>query len=844
MGRRTDRRPLRWFVYVSDAKLAGPLDQIGDRARRSILEKLRPSFGVNLMPVNVSVQPQPADKSVRNRSLAVQVALAEEHIQQQFPVGDLATGGHWISGRADMEWAILQDGQTVLFCGYAGPLLVALGGSADHLIGQTPSGNRTGSYSYAIRTAVLNGDDAENLGNDLAATARTICLTPQPVRFLARVLMRGSLAGDGPQREFVLATPLYVEDDHRAGEFADIPVLGTVRWFSADRGWGLIASDGDQDAVVVDASAVAADGGPVLAAGQRVEFRVTHGAAGIQATSVRSLQPRANETAPGPVAVTRSLPLSPSDPEWIDRYQVLRRLGEGSMGMVYLARGDDGSLVAVKVIRLEYARDPVFLRRFQAEADSASRVCAPNVASVIAAVIDAEQPYLVTEFIDGLTLEEHVEQHGPLPTRSAIELSRTVAAALAVIHQAGIVHRDLTPSNVILSGSGPKVIDFGIAHTVDSDIRHTRVGRPVGTPAYMSPEQINEGELTPASDIFSWAGLTVFAATGHQPFARRDSPVTAVWRAISDGDPNLGGVPGQLRDTVTAALGKDPAQRPTAEQLLKELDVISLQPSPSPPESRFWLKKLRIGRNIQIAGIATAVAILAIGALVWTIVPGRSGNIYSGINYSGGNYKFDQPEAIAADSTHVWVANNSDNSVTELNASNGTWIQTLSGSKYQFNDPTGIADDGTHVWIGNANGYSVTELNASNGAWIQTLSGSKYQFNYPKAIAAEGSHVWVANGDGNSVTELNASNGAWIQTLSGSSKYQFNDPTGIADDGTHVWVGDKYSVTELNASNGAWIQTLSGRKYEFNSPWSIAVEGTHIWVANIDGNSVTELTTG
>src|ERR1700722_15840832 len=122
MGRRADRSAMRWFVYVSDAKLADLLHQIDHRGKRNILEKLRPGFGVSLTAVSLSVQPQPADRSVRNRSQAVQVAAAEEQIRQEFTVGDLATGDHWIAGYADMKWAPLRDGTTVLFCGYAGPL--------------------------------------------------------------------------------------------------------------------------------------------------------------------------------------------------------------------------------------------------------------------------------------------------------------------------------------------------------------------------------------------------------------------------------------------------------------------------------------------------------------------------------------------------------------------------------------------------------------------------------------------------------------------------------------------------------------------------------------------------
>lgn len=475
MRGQTGRHAWRSFVYVSDAKLKGFLAQIDDRARQNILDKLQPSFGFNITPFSLSVQPKSAHKSVRDRSQAVQVAMVEEIIQEQFHIGDLATGDHWIAGRVDMDLEPLADAETVLFCGYAGPLLVALSGSVGHLTEHESPGPRMGSYSYAVRAAILDGNAPGNLGERLASAAQGMNFAPRPVRFLAQVIKRGQLE-EGRQREFILATPLYVEDAHLTD---DVPVQGTVqgtvRWVSADQSWGLISPDAEKDAVVFDRSTTPEGN---LVSGQRVEFRVTHGTAGILASSVRTL-----DDPPGLVA--RGQPLDAGDPEWIGGYEVLRRLGEGSMGMVYLARGEDGRLAAIKVIRPEFGRSPEFLRRFQAEAGHAGRVSGPNLARVIAAVTDNEQqPYLVTEFVAGPTLEEQVERHGPLPARSAIDAAAGVAAALEVIHRAGIVHRDLTPANVILSSSGPVVIDFGIAHAPGSGTRLTQVGWPIGTPAY------------------------------------------------------------------------------------------------------------------------------------------------------------------------------------------------------------------------------------------------------------------------------------------------------------------------------------------------------------------------
>ena len=145
------------------------------------------------------------------------------------------------------------------------------------------------------------------------------------------------------------------------------------------------------------------------------------------------------------------------------------------------------------------------------------------------------------------------------------------AAALIAIHDADLVHRDLKPSNVMLSHFGPRVIDFGIARSLGATTRLTHTGVLVGTPAYMSPEQIQDEELTPASDVFSWAGVMVYAMTGHQPFGRPDAGLVTLMFQIVEGQPNLTDVDEELRDVITAALSKDPAARPTARQLLEYL---------------------------------------------------------------------------------------------------------------------------------------------------------------------------------------------------------------------------------------------------------------------------------
>ncbi len=281
-----------------------------------------------------------------------------------------------------------------------------------------------------------------------------------------------------------------------------------------------------------------------------------------------------------------------------------------------------------------------------------------------------------------------------------------------------------------------------------------------------------------------------------------------------------------------AALDADHGQAVKYLQNLEQARQKAGKQGPPQPERRKKVWKVW-------APIAAAVVAAGLIAALIICIPGPPKTVSV---YSGDSYGFSDPCRIAVDGAHVWVTNYGSDSVTELNASDGSWVQTLAAANYGFSAPGGIAVDGTHVWIGNSDGDSVTELNASDGSWVQTLSGGSYRFNDPHAIAAGGPDVWVANNNSNSVTELNASDGSWVRTLSGGS-YRFNQPSAIAVYSTHVWVTNSHgdSVTELNADDGSWVRTLSGDNYRFNHPEGIAVDGTHVWVTNSDGDSVTEL---
>ncbi len=265
----------------------------------------------------------------------------------------------------------------------------------------------------------------------------------------------------------------------------------------------------------------------------------------------------------------RAKPLRTGDPEELGDYRIRGRLGRGGMGTVYLATDTLDRQVAVKLIHPDLGDDADFRRRFAREVEAARRVARFSTAGVLDARFEGDPLYIVSEYVSGPTLSEAVHNDGPMYGGTLESLAMGVAAALTAIHGAGVIHRDLKPANVLLSSVGPKVIDFGIARAMDDDSAVTRSSQLMGTPAYLAPELITGGAVTPASDIFSWGCLVTYAGTGNAPFDAATVP--AVLHQISSGTPNLEGLDSRLHHLVHQALDKDPGNRPTAQQLLNNL---------------------------------------------------------------------------------------------------------------------------------------------------------------------------------------------------------------------------------------------------------------------------------
>ncbi|MER6143796.1 serine/threonine-protein kinase [Streptomyces sparsogenes] len=263
--------------------------------------------------------------------------------------------------------------------------------------------------------------------------------------------------------------------------------------------------------------------------------------------------------------------LGAEDPRWIGEYRLIRRLGAGGMGRVFLAHSPRGRTVAVKLVQTELAQQAEFRRRFKQEVRAAQRVGGEWTAPVLDADTEAATPWVATGYIAGPSLHSIVAESGPLPERSVRILGHGLTKALQSIHGANLIHRDLKPSNVLITIDGPRVIDFGIARALETvtDGILTRSGAVVGSPGFMSPEQVRGERVTPASDVFCLGSVLAFAAIGRQPFGTTDSGVHAVMYRIAQEEPDLQGLPEGLRELVTDCLNKDPAARPTLEQLLE-----------------------------------------------------------------------------------------------------------------------------------------------------------------------------------------------------------------------------------------------------------------------------------
>ena len=292
-------------------------------------------------------------------------------------------------------------------------------------------------------------------------------------------------------------------------------------------------------------------------------------------------------------------------PKRLGPYRLIRRLGEGGMGVVYLATDSAGHQLAIKALHPGMAREDNARRRMAREVDTMRRVHSRYVAEVVDADLDCDPPYIVTRYVPGLTLEEVVSAGGPVTGAALSRLGYGLAQALSAVHAAGVVHRDLKPGNVMISDGEPVVIDFGIAQ-LPENTRLTMTGMFMGTPGYLAPEVIEGRESSSSADVHSWGATMAYAATGKPPYGT--GPFETIFYRIMHGSPDLDMVPAPLRPVLLAALSRDPSRRPPADELGRRVAAIDpslLVPGPPPVVGR-----LNGDRTLADAGPAVALGAL------------------------------------------------------------------------------------------------------------------------------------------------------------------------------------------------------------------------------------------
>lgn len=535
-------------------------------------------------------------------------------------------------------------------------------------------------------------------------------------------------------------------------------------------------------------------------------------------------------------------------PEYAGTYRLEACLGSGGMGVVHLARSASGLQLAVKVVHRPYAADPEFRARFRQEVAAARRVSGAFTAPVVDADPEAVRPWMATLYVPGPTLAEQVKRNGPLAPAELRRLTAGLAEALRDIHRAGVIHRDLKPSNVLLSDAGPKVIDFGISRPYDSDLR-TETGKLIGSPPYMAPEQFQRPrEVGPAADVFALGAVLVHAATGRGPFDS-GSPYIVAYQVVHD-EADLSGVPEDLAELVGRCLAKDPAERPTPDEVMAELRPPSYEAAAFIPAQR------RVGPSAVGAGAgeregaedATHVRGAAVAARRWRVGRGRlvvaaalllvvagvgaGGFALWGGGGGGGSGAAEAPERKEGVAFSPWSTTlRASGSATPVCASAG-----VGAALYCAVDGTGTARidpaDGRVLWSDRNTALREASAPVVSGGVVLSAGPDGKLRAYdpvkgvpvretglsasPGSAYAAGSTLLVV-ADGGTVTALDGASGVerWERALAEHVRPDFglyDEASGLAYAFEHAADGASTLVTAVDAGSGraAWQRRLDG----------------------------------
>jgi len=274
-------------------------------------------------------------------------------------------------------------------------------------------------------------------------------------------------------------------------------------------------------------------------------------------------------------------PSSPQPGARVGPYVLEGVLGEGSMGIVFRASHDDGSVVALKVLRPELSGDEAYRRRFEREGRIASSLTHPHLVEVVDAGRAGGWTYLASRYVAGESLAERLEREGPLPVDAVVQIAGEVGTALDTLHASDLVHRDVKPSNVMLAESGAELTDFGVARaTADSVL--TAPGRVVGTVDYLAPEVIRGETAEPPADVYALGCMLYECLTGTPPFGSRpfaEAAVAHVSEEPPDPSPTRRDLPRQFWTALRHGLAKDPADRPPTATAYALMLRVSAKPS-------------------------------------------------------------------------------------------------------------------------------------------------------------------------------------------------------------------------------------------------------------------------
>jgi len=543
-----------------------------------------------------------------------------------------------------------------------------------------------------------------------------------------------------------------------------------------------------------------------------------------------------------------AFPLGPTDPRRLGPYALERRIGTGGMGVVYLGRDPAGRRAAVKVVHAHLADDPAFRDRFTREITTASAVRAPWTAVVLAADATARRPWLATEFVDGPDLDRALATSGPLPEPGLMLLAAAMSEALAALHAGGVVHRDIKPANVLLAPDGPRLIDFGIARALDATAV-TGTGQAVGTPAYMSPEQATGEDTGPPSDVFSLASVVTFAAGGRGPFGVAPNPGAMLLR-IADAEPDLSAAPAHLRPLLAACLAKDPARRPTAEQLAAQFVRHRPPAPPLPPPDRVVVPRRRRRRMwaalaatalVVVAGIVAATTLLPVGGAavdlsrgpVPTAGPAPASPRPASVRRSVPVGKLPEQIAVGPDG-RAYVATS--DGVSVIDPTTGTTVTRIDAQS----KPVGIAigADGRKLFICSLSGNVATvELPGVTTAGNVTVGRQTFQF----AAATTAQRIFLQDTARNVVVGFDMATGA----VTGETPVSADTHTLAAGpDGRSLWARDSKAGlwTVYDPATGATRATIPSGS--FGDPVAFSSDGTRAYVKGGNGlNAVTVVDT-